>query len=46
MIRHYFPSVNLDELDDESFAMLSEEAIWLHSKMLITQQANALGMLS
>ncbi|WP_288180142.1 hypothetical protein [Bacteroides sp. CAG:633] len=46
MIRHYFPGVNLDELDDESFAMLSEEAYWLHSKMLITQQANALGMLA
>jgi hypothetical protein len=38
--------VNLEELDDESFAQLSEEAIWLHSKMIITQQANALGLLS
>jgi len=45
-IRHYFPGVNMDELSDEDFARLSEEAMWLHSKMLITQQANALGMLS
>ena len=45
-IRHYFPSVNLDELNDEEFAMLSEDAVWLHSKMLITQQASALGMLA
>ena len=44
--RHYFPSVNLDELNDEEFAMLSEDAVWLHSKMLITQQASALGMLA
>ena len=46
MIRHYFPGVNLDELDDESIAMLTEEAYWLHTKMIITQQANALGMLA
>jgi len=38
--------VDVDELDDESFARLSEEAIWLHSKMIITQQANSLGLLS
>ena len=46
MIRHYFPGVNINELDDEEFAMLSEEALWLHSKMVITQQANSLGMFS
>ena len=34
------------ELNDEEFAMLSEDAVWLHSKMLITQQASALGMLA
>ena len=33
-------------LNDEEFAMLSEDAVWLHSKMLITQQASALGMLA
>lgn len=44
-IRHYFPGVNIDSLDDEEFAMLSEEAVWLHGRMIITQQANVLGML-
>ena len=33
-IRHYFPGVNLDTLTDEEFAMLSEEALWLHEQML------------
>lgn len=46
LIRHYFPGVNIDELDEDGFAMLSEDAAWLHSKMVITQQTNALGMLS
>ena len=42
-------SSNMDNepnLDDDDFARLSEEAIWLHSKMIVTQQANALGLLS
>lgn len=36
-IRHYFPGVNLDVLSDEEFAMLSEEALWLHQQMQITR---------
>lgn len=32
-VRHYFPGVNLDSVTDEEFAMLSEEALWLHEQM-------------
>lgn len=32
-VRHYFPGVNLDTISDEEFAMLSEEALWLHEQM-------------
>ena len=32
-VRHYFPGVNLDTVTDEEFAMLSEEALWLHEQM-------------
>jgi hypothetical protein len=41
-IRHYFPGVNPEEISDEDFAMLSEEALWLHQEMMITKTANAL----
>ena len=40
-VRHYFPGVNLETIDDEEFAMLSEEALWLHNQMMITKAANA-----
>lgn len=33
-VRHYFPGVNLDTVTDEEFAMLSEDALWLHEQML------------
>lgn len=36
-MRHYFPGVNLDEVSDEEFAMLSEDALWLHEQMLISR---------
>ena len=36
-VRHYFPGVNLDTISDEEFAMLSEEALWLHEQMLISR---------
>jgi hypothetical protein len=36
-VRHYFPGVNLNELSDEDFAMLSEEALWLHNEMTATR---------
>ncbi|PHL08732.1 hypothetical protein CQR41_15640 [Enterococcus faecium] len=45
-IRHYFPAINVDELDDELFAQFSEDALWLHEQMVIKQSANALGMLA
>ncbi|KAB4219434.1 hypothetical protein GAP53_08170 [Bacteroides uniformis] len=36
-IRHYFPGVNLDTVTDEEFAMLSEDALWLHEQMLASR---------
>ena len=41
-VRHYFPGVNFDTLTDEDFAMLSEEALWLHEQMQATRLAPAL----
>nr|DAI00578.1 MAG TPA: hypothetical protein [Caudoviricetes sp.] len=35
--RHYFPSVDFNKIDDEEFAILSEEALWLHQQMMITK---------
>lgn len=32
-VRHYFPGINLDTVTDEEFAILSEEALWLHEQM-------------
>jgi hypothetical protein len=39
-IRHYFPGVNLETITDEEFAMLSEEALWLHQEMIIARTNN------
>jgi hypothetical protein len=39
-VRHYFPGVNLETLSDEDFAMLSEEALWLHQEMVATRMVN------
>jgi hypothetical protein len=36
-IRHYFPGVDLDAITDEEFAMLSEEALWLHQQVLVSR---------
>lgn len=36
-VRHYFPGVNLDTVTDEEFAILSEDALWLHEQMLISR---------
>lgn len=36
-VRHYFPDVNLDAITDEEFAMLSEEALWLHQQVLVSR---------
>jgi hypothetical protein len=33
--------VNLDTVSDEDFAMLSEDALWLHYQMTIAKAANA-----
>jgi hypothetical protein len=40
-IRHYFPGVDLETLSDEDFAMLSEEALWLHQEMMATKMTHA-----
>jgi hypothetical protein len=44
-IRHYFPGVKIEEMSFDDFAMLSEDALWMHSQTLMVQQANSLGML-
>lgn len=36
-MRHYFPGVDLDTITDEEFAILSEDALWLHEQMLISR---------
>lgn len=41
-IRHYFPGVAISELSDEDFAMLSEDALWLHEQMTVQQSAKLL----
>lgn len=33
----YFPGVHLDSITDEEFAMLSEEALWLHQQVLVSR---------
>ena len=41
-IRHYFPGVDIEQLSDEDFAMLSEDALWLHEQMVVQQSAKML----
>ncbi|MBQ3197123.1 MAG: hypothetical protein IJ421_10510 [Prevotella sp.] len=36
-VRHYFPGVDLETISDEDFAILSEDALWLHEQMLISR---------
>lgn len=40
-IRHYFPGVSLEHITDEEFAMLSEEALWLHEQFMVHNSAKA-----
>jgi hypothetical protein len=41
-VRHYFPGVDLETITDEDFAILSEDALWLHQQMMITKMPHAL----
>lgn len=43
-VRHYFPGVNLDTVTDEEFAMLSEDALWLHEQMLASRMPVPVGL--
>ena len=36
-VRHYFPGVNLEQISDEEFAILSEEALWLHQQLTVSR---------
>lgn len=36
-VRHYFPGVDFNSLTDEEFAILSEEALWLHQQVLVSR---------
>nr|DAP23327.1 MAG TPA: hypothetical protein [Caudoviricetes sp.] len=40
-IRHYFPGVDLENITDEEFASLSEEALWLHDQFMLHNSARA-----
>lgn len=44
-LRHYFPGVDLDRITDEEFAMLSEEALWLHQQMIISRMTHSLPLI-
>nr|DAJ04395.1 MAG TPA: hypothetical protein [Bacteriophage sp.] len=41
-IRHYFPGVDLNDVSDEEFAMLSEDALWLHEQMMLKRMTQNL----
>ena len=41
-IRHYLPSTNLDTISDEDFAMLSEDALWLHQQTTVSRMSATL----
>lgn len=42
---HYFPQLDINEMDDEDFAYWSENALWLHESMMMIQQSNAAAMM-
>jgi hypothetical protein len=46
LIRHYFPGVDVNSLDDEEFAIIANDADWLHANQLQIQQANAIGLMT
>ena len=41
-MRHYFPGVDLETVSDEDFAILSEDALWLHEQKMATRMTNAM----
>ena len=45
MLAYYYPQFDLKTMSFEEFAFWSENAMWMHSQMLMVQQSNALGML-
>lgn len=46
LVRHYFPGIDIENLNDEEFAIAVNDAEWLHSQQIITKQANTLGLIS
>lgn len=42
---HYYPQLNWENMSDDDFAFWSENAQWVHSQMLMVQQANSLSLL-
>ena len=43
---YYYPQLDLNDMTDDDFAFWSENAYWVHSQMLMVQQANTVGMLT
>lgn len=46
LMTYYYPHLDLNDMTDDDFAFWSENAYWVHSQMLMVQQANTVGMLT
>lgn len=45
-IRHYFPAVNIEELTDEEFAILANDAAWFDAHQIKIAQTNTIAALT
>ncbi|PWB10542.1 hypothetical protein C5O72_07025 [Muribaculum intestinale] len=45
-IRHYFPGVDIENLSDEEFAELANDAEWFNAQQMMVAQTQTLGLLS
>ena len=46
LIRHYFPGVDIEALSDEDFAIIANDAEWLHVQQIKVNQVKTLGLLA
>lgn len=45
-IRHYFPAVKIDELSDEEFAILANDAAWFDAHQTQIKAVNSLAAMT
>jgi hypothetical protein len=45
-IRHYFPAVKIEDLSEEEFAILANDAAWFDSHQVQIKAANSLAALA